>query len=429
MTGQLDPTPENRDAYAQTNKSTAETASPVSSPSFIRSVRRLKATIAFPVCLVGVTSTPCLGIEPANSVWIAHHAFGRLDLGGSSLHTLNWTNRSSAAFEADHVETSCECLQVLAFDSRVPSGGVLSVQFRLAPSSPGSFNYTASIAGKADSPTLLADFDAQVIESGAKHSSVAPPPVPAISPAELLSGTLALTNTLLADVRPQRRYVLAHIPGSVNLGLAELRSGRAYRHKDLLLIGDGQDTAPLSAQAARLIRLGQKRVAVLDGGVRGWQYAGGTLVGTSVGTAQPFTLPASELVPLLGLTNWIWFNVEGDARTAASPSIQLPTVHDCTADELRARLYPLLLPPAQVSGIVVIDQDGSGYGAIEAQTSAERLPPRFYVEGGATALVEMMLHSTHRAGQAWGSIANGDDPRVVRTAGAARGRSCCGGTK
>ena len=80
---------------------------------------------------------------------------------------------------------------------------------------------------------------------------------------------------LLIDVRPAEEFAHEHAVGSLNIPLAELRPSKAFRDREIFLIGSALVTDPMQKACARLKHQGVDRVAIVAGGVLAWQVVGG----------------------------------------------------------------------------------------------------------------------------------------------------------
>lgn len=80
---------------------------------------------------------------------------------------------------------------------------------------------------------------------------------------------------LLIDVRPAEEFAHEHAVGSLNIPLAELRPSKAFRDREIFLIGPALVTDPMQKACARLKHQGVERVAIVAGGVLAWQVVGG----------------------------------------------------------------------------------------------------------------------------------------------------------
>lgn len=195
--------------------------------------------LGLPVGVRLLASTPIL---------IGHHDFGPLTLGEEATQTLIWTNRLGAGVSFDEAVSSCECLQILAYPKRVATGAYASLRVRITPTSSGDFRYSAVIKGNGGDPMLLATFAAQVLPSNAAGDAKVAGADKSITPAELLRSQASGGTPLLVDIRPRSRFLAAHVPRSLNLGLHEIR-GRAFlRRRPLVLVGDGHETPALMQQ-------------------------------------------------------------------------------------------------------------------------------------------------------------------------------------
>jgi rhodanese-related sulfurtransferase len=99
-----------------------------------------------------------------------------------------------------------------------------------------------------------------------------------ITPAEL-ADLLAVRPVAVLDVRSAAEYEAAHIPGSVRVGLDELRADTGTVASVLpdraVVVCRSGSRAEQACQA--LARSGRHDVLLLDGGIQGWERAGGAV--------------------------------------------------------------------------------------------------------------------------------------------------------
>jgi hydroxyacylglutathione hydrolase len=135
-------------------------------------------------------------------------------------------------------------------------------------------NLTSNLAAKPD--YFLQD--AEINREGAPALSELPPLVPVAAndlKAMLEDGVIAL------DVRPFDDFAAGHVPGSINIALSGQFASWAGTilglHSRPVLIADSAEQ--LSEARMRLARVGlEAERGYLEGGVRAWEKAGGTLV-------------------------------------------------------------------------------------------------------------------------------------------------------
>ena len=95
-----------------------------------------------------------------------------------------------------------------------------------------------------------------------------------MSASEFLNQTSADKNWAIVDVRPAQLYAGGHIPGAINIPLAELISqmGMIPAGQKAAVYCDIDTNAALAVQTLRVY--GDRDAFILSGGIVAWQGAG-----------------------------------------------------------------------------------------------------------------------------------------------------------
>jgi hydroxyacylglutathione hydrolase len=118
--------------------------------------------------------------------------------------------------------------------------------------------------------------DAEINRSGAATLTELPP-LPALSPAEVLALLQQNARLNVLDVRPGDEFATGHVPGSINIALsgqfASWAGGILGIHSKPVLIGESD--AQIEEARMRLARVGIEELrGYLAGGVAAWRKAG-----------------------------------------------------------------------------------------------------------------------------------------------------------
>lgn len=98
-----------------------------------------------------------------------------------------------------------------------------------------------------------------------------------LTPADVQARIKAGDRVLIVDVRPAEDYGAAHIAGAINAPLRQINAMEAALPKDTLLVlycACPSEGSSIAAAYALNQQLGYTRLAVLVGGIKGWQAAG-----------------------------------------------------------------------------------------------------------------------------------------------------------
>ncbi len=116
--------------------------------------------------------------------------------------------------------------------------------------------------------------DAELNRQGAAALDQLPPPKPLRAPEVL---RLQAEGAIVLDTRPVMQFAVAHVPGSVHIGLSGQFASWAARilglDKHIILVAE--DDAQVRESQMRLARVGAEKVdACLEGGIAGWVESG-----------------------------------------------------------------------------------------------------------------------------------------------------------
>ena len=116
--------------------------------------------------------------------------------------------------------------------------------------------------------------DVEMNRQGAGALDQIPPPVPVRAPEVF---RLQAEGAIVLDTRPAMQFAVAHVPGSIHIGLSGQYASWAARilglEKQIILVGEDSDH--LRESQMRLARVGIENVhAYLEDGITGW-IAGG----------------------------------------------------------------------------------------------------------------------------------------------------------
>jgi rhodanese-related sulfurtransferase len=129
---------------------------------------------------------------------------------------------------------------------------------------------------------------------------------------------------ILIDPRPLEQYQAAYVPGALNLSLNELLNRPHWRERELYFIDEGSLQPDILTMLRRLKDAGYAKLHWIRGGMRGWQAAGGEVVGSIAATGQWAGLYPSELANSLLRNEFTILNAAGDTATEKLQSI-MPT--------------------------------------------------------------------------------------------------------
>ena len=369
------------------------------------------------------------GSPPLNNslgVLVACHNFGTASVTQSFNHEFTWHNDATTPLVVEGVSTSCDCLQVTAFPRVIPAGGTDKLTVAAHPKTPGPTDWVvfARVTGSAEARLFWLS---GTIGDAARTAF---PPDLLVAATNLLANPARLAEISFVDVRGQDQYRLGRIPGSLNLPLFTVKARGFLRPKRLVLLNEGHNPADLLQEASRLKQLQFASVAVLDGGLRAWQQAGGQLEGEDVAASRLATITPAQFH--FGQADNPWLvEALGDSAAATGDWLGL------TATPLPAG-GPALLPGLTTAlqrnpaarRLLLVSAHGDDYAAQEKILHGFTGPPVFYLAGGAKGYAQFLRQQLAQQNRRTLTATSGSGPKFV---GAARpaggGGSCCGGRK
>jgi len=366
------------------------------------------------------------------------------------------------------VSTSCDCLSVAERPTLLEPNAVATLTVAARPTESGLVHYAVFLELEEPRQLLMFTLSGQVYEATEAASSqpVAGMLVTATALRDQMAGQ---APPLLLDLRPQSRFVLGHIPGSLNLPLHEIRARPHLYRRAAVLLDEGDDSFRLAAEAVALAARGKTSITVLAGGLRAWRQAGGTLEGLQPESATLFELDPADAAPTRGDPGWRWVFFEdvvvagshepafglrasspadepGDrsgstseagvrtALRAGTPAVRDLATSPWIAGSSRVRLtslvadvQELLRDASGVTNLLFLDRQGTGYEAVERALQGTGTPPWFYLHGGWEGLMDHALQQAALSNRRLVTSRSSDNRVALRSArGYGRSSGCCG---
>jgi rhodanese-related sulfurtransferase len=307
-----------------------------------------------------------------------HFHFERIPISNEITHTFYWTNFLQEPAVVTAARLSCDCLEIVERPDRIEPNTTVQLRLLARPSDAGSVYYAAFLE-LTNPPVALMFTLSGTVESPADRAQATGRAASIlIEPAELRDRLSGPNRPRILDVRPQARFVLGHLPDSLNVPFHQLRGNLALRRGEIALVDEGHDSRGLCEQVSQLPGSGSLRV--LNGGLRAWQRSGGGLAGLSPHSSLLFEFPADDMLRRLGDPRWRWVLVYDDAPPLLE--YQSSGIEPVRYSDL-GRL--LAADSAEASTSVqwlILDRDGGGYERYEPLAQAATSHSVFYLAGG-----------------------------------------------
>jgi len=355
---------------------------------------------------------------------VAHQDFGVAQLSNAVQVTISWTNTTTQTVRFANASASCDCLELTGWPKNLGPNAVGTLSLTARPTESGPVHYAIFLESVDTRQLLMFTLSGEVLGEGAVTAAPAEKGL-LISAVDLRRIESAPSHPLLVDVRPQARFVLGHLPGSLNLPLHDLRARSHLQRRPVVLIDEGDDSPVLLGEAQALMARGMTNLRVLDGGLRAWRQSGGGLDGVQTSSSRIFELEAADVAATQGDPSWLWVWV-GEANGAPSGT-GIPGIQALQPESLATSLQKFLRESPAVRNVLVLNQQGDGYDAIEAGLSGAQVMPWFYLSAGWNGFSEFPRQQA--AARSRHVMTSGaPEPRMALRSGrsATRSGSCCG---
>ena len=360
--------------------------------------------------------------------FIAFHDFGTVTPHESLVYDFVLSNSTDSAWQFLTARPSCDCVDVLSLPEVIPAHGEGQLPVRVSVGGAGLSDWTISVSLAGEVLPRLLGLSAVV--RVAKEESIRADLL--AQPAEILKvqGTPAGGDLCWVDTRHESQYRVGHIAEALNLPLYVLKTKAFLKNKRVVLVNEGHDVTPLLEEAERLRALGFTRVQALEGGVRGWQFAGGALVGEHPHSSAVAQISPEQFYVSRGTPGWRIARLMGSGG-AADGLFSMNGVTNLTMD---AASLPGWIATASSSGgasqrWLVVDESGTNYEEVEQALQSMKLPPVFYLSGGAHGYEQHLAQRLSQLNRQLVSLSSASSRRSFPGSSGARTGGCCGGGK
>ena len=197
------------------------------------------------------------------------------------------------------------------------------------------------------------------------------------------------------DIRPPQAFAQVRIPGSLNIPLFAIKTKTFLKGKPLILVDEGYRPRQLADACEQLTRAGFT-ARFLFGGLAAWQTSGGRMQGDAFARNGLNQLSPQAFFAVRESADWLVI----DASVGTLPAIQesglpvFPIAQRIPFQRNRPEQFAAdvehtvthVSPRPKRLLVVIFNQDGSEYGAIERALCPTSIAPVFFLEGGWAAL-------------------------------------------
>ena len=344
---------------------------------------------------------------------------GKMKVGENRQHVFVFTNTVNKALTVTKADTSCECLTVLSYPSKIPAGAAGEVVVKVFGEAAGDFAYAAALEFDDKSQRYFIS-NVDVTATGRIAGAHAPlaqalPPASVIRRAVLprdrsLYKQLAearvsvdLKRVRVVDVRPAEMFAGLHIAGAMNMTAADVSSKPFMRQGEVLMVDEGLGSAATESACRKLRAAGNPNCWILLGGMNAWMRAGASAQGAGTGLRAVQTISPSDYLAVRGFDDWAvsLTNVTREAVSRLLPEATSAAGASATGDWRR---------------VLIVDPDGKGMMKPLPVVQGAAV---FWLDGGLAALeqeyrnIAAMKHSQKRTtdlritGKRWEKMRSG----------------------
>lgn len=190
---------------------------------------------------------------------------------------------------------------------------------------------------------------------------------------------------ILIDVRNSRDFERFRIPGSVNIPLFAIKTKSFLKGKPLVLISERSGHKELDQEGEVLARSGFA-VSILNGGLFQWKQEGGLLEGDGFAQRELNKISPQAFFAEQASGNWVLVDISQAEKLGGHPKsvqrIHIPYANDPArfVSELKAAVRNRA--DRNCSFILICDEDGKKYEAIERPIQQAGLTNVLYLKGG-----------------------------------------------
>lgn len=221
----------------------------------------------------------------------------------------------------------------------------------------------------------------------------ASPPSLFISAESVLSLLKRNQDIALVDVRSPDAFEKHRVPGSIRIPLFAIKTKPFLKSRLLVLVAEGHPDRELDKGCRALREAGFEKAFILSGGLKGWLDVNGPVSGDQF-SLQELSLVTPQIFHQ-ERDSPEWLIVDG-SLTPTEPAVP-KAVHVPFAgrrDAFQEALKKVLenTPGPSQRGVLIFDERGEHYAAIESLVRKGKIKRVFYLSGGREAYRVFQAH-------------------------------------
>ena len=200
-------------------------------------------------------------------------------------------------------------------------------------------------------------------------------------------------DIILVDVRHKEAFDKSRIAGSIHLPLHALKTKDFLKTKPSVLVAEGFPNRELENTCTSLREAGFERAFILRGGLKGWQEQNGPMEGDVFSRQELNQVSPRSFYLEKDSMDWLVIHISDPGpEPVIDRAVPVPYKGDREAflRELRAALEN---NPGPVSrSLLIVDEKGEHYSAIEPAIRRAKIRRVFYLAGGVEGYKVFLNH-------------------------------------
>jgi rhodanese-related sulfurtransferase len=205
-------------------------------------------------------------------------------------------------------------------------------------------------------------------------------------------------KVLLIDVRRSSEYERFRIPGSLNLAPFAIKSKAFLKNKNIVLVNEGRSLKQLEKLCDQLKSQGFQSVGAMAGGLYSWDQSRYPITGDNLAISKLNQITPAELLTTLDERDWRFIDLDNSLPVLADLLLSSEAiVYQSNKNAFISSVNKAVreLNGDNLSGFIVVSEQGDNYKAIERLLRLSDAGSVFYLSGGITELKRYLsMHST-----------------------------------
>ena len=352
--------------------------------------KKLNTFSLFQLSVMLVAILFCCNYIQADDNLVATTNLATIILGDTKFYELIVENNSDKNLEVGVLKSSCDCLEIVDYPSKIDSGKSAVVKIKVEAVKVGAFAYLIELFGWDDKkPTFTLICEVDVIENS---DTITSKKIDYINAELLIERLNQNENFIFIDVRLPKKFAAAHIRGAINMPLETIKARTFLKTKKIVIIDNGWGETLTETEIIKLKVRGFKSVYLLFGGIKAWRDYGGNFSGVggdmAINEVAPRTLFMDQ-----NSKKWTVIDLTLSTNICEKmfPKIIRFSTNKNNLDRLANEINAALAKMSNLNYIAIIDDDGRKARDLITKIIAPKNSVVFAAKGGLKALKERKI--------------------------------------